>query len=105
MNHDYPRNWRNPKHSETKFNMLMRFGWGYDFLEELIIYSDRGKVLKPQKIDFPSEEKVRFIIDISCGFTHTLVLLENCLIYGWGWNGYGQLGLVKERMNNKAKTH
>ena len=53
------------------------------------------KIWKPQKIDFPSEEK---IIDISCGGNHKLVLLENSFIYGWGANFRGQLGLNKERI-------
>ena len=60
----------------------------------------QGKVLKPQKIDFPSEEK---IIDISCGDSHTLVLLKNGLIYGWGYNFYDQLGLNEKRINNEPK--
>jgi alpha-tubulin suppressor-like RCC1 family protein len=32
-----------------------------------------------------------FVIDISCGAFHSLVL-TNCEVYAWGWNGYGQIG-------------
>ena len=69
------------------------FGWGVNDLGQLgrgyVSYSN-NRLYKPQKIDFPSEEK---IIDISCGYNHTLVLLENGLVYGWGDNASWQLGL------------
>ena len=75
------------------------FGWGENDQGQLGRgYKSRlSERLKPQKIDFPSVEK---IIDISCGHCHTLVLLENGLVYGWGWNKYGQLGLNKGEIVN-----
>ena len=74
----------------TEDNLI--FGLGYNDCGQLGRGNRSNGILKPQKIDFPSEEK---IIDISCGYYHKLVLLENGLVYGWGWNREGQLGLNK----------
>ena len=32
------------------------------------------------------------VVDISCGDNHTLALTNGGHVYGWGYNGYGQLG-------------
>ena len=32
------------------------------------------------------------VVGIAAGTFHSLVLLENGVVYGWGWNGYGQIG-------------
>ena len=58
------------------------FGWGKNYDGQLGRGYNSEDILKPQKIDFPSKEK---IIDISCGFLHTLVLLSKGLLYGWGF--------------------
>ena len=44
----------------------------------------------PIPISFPSSQK---IVDISCGYDHTLALSESGKLYAWGYNNYGQLGL------------
>ena len=69
------------------------FGWGENECGQLGSGFKSNRIIKPQKIVFPSKEK---IINISCGLRHTLVLLMNGLLYGWGGNKNGQLGLNKE---------
>lgn len=32
------------------------------------------------------------VIQIACGYAHTLALTDEGLIYAWGANSYGQLG-------------
>ena len=32
------------------------------------------------------------IVSVSCGARHSVVLSDTGEVYGWGWNGYGQLG-------------
>ena len=76
------------------------FGWGKNDLGQLGRGQNSYDIMKPQKIDFQSNEK---IIDISCGGCFTLVLLENGLIYGWGSNRYGQLALNKEKIVNEPR--
>ena len=38
-----------------------------------------------QMIKISSEK----IIDISCGFKHSIAILENRMVVSWGWNHYG----------------
>jgi hypothetical protein len=33
------------------------------------------------------------IVMISCGLAHSLALTESGRVFGWGWSGYGQLGV------------
>ena len=48
--------------------------------------------LVPEQIDFPSKE-----LNVICvGGSHTLVLLKDGVLYGWGRNSFEQLGLNKE---------
>ena len=35
----------------------------------------------------------RKVIGITCGQTSSMAVLENGEVYGWGYNGNGQLGL------------
>ncbi len=35
-----------------------------------------------------------FVIDISCGDSHSIVLTNCCEVYAWGWNRSGQIGMV-----------
>ena len=75
------------------------FGWGRNEYGELGrgYNTEFDNIFKPQKIVFPSNEKIN---DICCGVCHTLTLLSNGVICGWGWNRWGQLGLNKtERVN------
>ena len=78
------------------------FGWGRNNHGELGRgdNSKKNEILKPQKIDFQTKEKIK---EICCGYHHTLVLSLNGLLYGWGDNQYGQLGLNKEESVNEPQ--
>ena len=45
----------------------------------------------PTPVNAISEKVVR----IAAGYQQSLALLENGKVYGWGWNGRGQLGASK----------
>ena len=47
----------------------------------------------PTPVNAISEKVVR----IAAGYQQSLALLENGKVYGWGWNGRGQRGLVNYR--------
>ncbi|CAH8849372.1 unnamed protein product [Trichobilharzia szidati] len=44
----------------------------------------------PTPVDFPDELPIS---QISCGGRHTVCLTEDGIVFCFGWNGYGQLGL------------
>ena len=44
------------------------------------------------------------IIDISCGKKHTLALSDQGVVFSWGSNEYGQLGLDMMGSQKKTKT-
>jgi RCC1 and BTB domain-containing protein len=35
-------------------------------------------------------------MQVACGAHHTLALLDNGWVYGWGWNSQGQLGFATQ---------
>ena len=39
------------------------------------------------------------VTQIACGAHHTLALLDNGWVYGWGWNSQGQLGFTSQKNN------
>ena len=45
---------------------------------------------------FPEKLIVGKVKSIACGAGHSMALLENGQVYGWGENGDGQLGLGRE---------
>ena len=47
--------------------------------------------LSPKMIPFFQKHKIK-IIQISCGYAHTLTLTDKGLVYSWGFGGNGQLG-------------
>lgn len=44
----------------------------------------------PKCVNYPDHDNVD-VKEVSCGTQHTLILLMNGLIYGCGWNKYGQV--------------
>ena len=36
---------------------------------------------------------LNFLVKIACGYAHTLALTDEGVMYVWGGNGYGQLGV------------
>jgi len=63
--------------------------WGYNEYGQLGL-GDTNNRLTPTLLSFPNNEKPYLI---TCGSKHTTCLTENNLIYSWGYNNIGQLGL------------
>ena len=78
------------------------FGWGIndDYQLGLGFESKLNECLKPRKIALHVNENVQ---DICCGSYHTLSLLSNGALYGWGNNKFGQLGLGSLMKNTPQK--
>ena len=57
--------------------------------------SEKGKLYESsdQSIAIRPIKNITTIVDICCGYEHTLAINENNWIYSWGDNLYGQLGL------------
>ena len=71
------------------------FGWGYNSSGQLgrRHVSWTNQYFKPEIISFPFES----VIQLSCGYSHTLVLSCDGRVYGWGDNVYGQIGCGREK--------
>ncbi|XP_073969135.1 RCC1 domain-containing protein 1-like [Rhodnius prolixus] len=83
----------------TRDGDLYTWGWnkqgqlGHPTLDG--INKDGVAVLtEPRVVDWPNSLNVH-ILQVSCGTSHTVVLLENGEIWGCGWNKWGQLGNLK----------
>jgi len=66
------------------------WSWGYNFFGQLGL-GNSGSITtryNPTKIEIDSDWN-----KITCGYYHTLSIKNNNTIWGWGWNGIGQLGL------------
>jgi alpha-tubulin suppressor-like RCC1 family protein len=73
------------------------YSWGYNVLGQLGGPSPQSRPHSPtpvQILHLPAK-----IIDLVAGSFHSLALLENGDVYGWGHNGYGQLGRAVESPN------
>lgn len=66
------------------------FSWGTNTLGQLGVKSNDPKKTIPSKIEFQDQKK---ITSIACGRDHCLALNEDGIIYSWGCNNDGQLGL------------
>jgi alpha-tubulin suppressor-like RCC1 family protein/tRNA A-37 threonylcarbamoyl transferase component Bud32 len=64
--------------------------WGYNECGELGIGSQDVAYHKPILNQYFNNE---FVIDISCGAGHSLVLTNCGEVYAWGWNRDGQIGI------------
>ena len=65
------------------------YTWGYGSNGRLG-HGEETDILVPTVVDALIDEKV---IHASCGGHHTAATTEHGLVYTWGWNHYGQLGL------------
>ena len=68
------------------------FGWGQNE------YGQLGRGYKSGIIDYLKPDKLKsfkneVINQISCGELHTIILTDDGLLYGWGLNKYGQIGI------------
>ncbi len=73
--------------------------WGNNNFGQLGNQSQTN-LIKPEKLDFGGEK----VIDIACGSFHSYVLTNLNFLYGFGYNGYGQLAdksVIVHTGNNK----
>ena len=68
------------------------YGWGSNDWFQLGSETLNNENNKPININIEDKS----IKQISCGSAHTLVLTSDGIVYGWGWNEYGQIGCGKE---------
>jgi serine/threonine protein kinase len=86
----------NTEHQVFAITRSQVYHWGCNFRTENgdePIYGEKGKeywfqYFSPEVIE---NLKAENIIDISCGAYHTLLLMENNTVYGWGSNRHSQL--------------
>ena len=77
------------------------YGWGDNELGQLGIHViSANKAFKPTIIESLNGLN---IIQISCGSAHTLVLTSDGVVYGFGWNEFGQIGCGNE-LGNKISV-
>jgi E3 ubiquitin-protein ligase HERC4 len=74
------------------------FAWGNNDWGQIGCGSERRYHSTPVKLEIFNQEK---IIKISSRFNHCLALTNNGLVYSWGNNQYGQLGLGNNEDVNK----
>lgn len=73
------------------------YGWGCNEYGQIGITNSRKRVTGPRKIT----ELVGVMIDkVACGRAHTLALSNEGVLYAWGLNKWGQLGL--DHKNNSS---
>ncbi|XP_062328674.1 RCC1 and BTB domain-containing protein 2 isoform X2 [Osmerus eperlanus] len=91
------------------------YGWGYNCNGQLGL-GNNGNQQTPCRI--AAIQGVN-IVQVACGYAHTLALTDEGLVYAWGANSYGQLGtgnksnqslptlinMDKERMVEVAACH
>jgi len=70
------------------------YTWG-NGSEGALGLGQRWSYSTPQKVDF-SQVTSNFIKEISCGLSHTLCLDETGIVYVFGCNQFGQIGLGSE---------
>ncbi|XP_038223084.1 probable E3 ubiquitin-protein ligase HERC4 isoform X2 [Zerene cesonia] len=75
------------------------FSWGSDSMGQLGSNLGAHAQDKPKIIKFLATKNV---IQIACGFYHSVALTNNGELYAWGANSYGQCGLGT--MSNKETT-
>ena len=77
--------------ARSKENQI--FSWGDNFAGKLArrLNTKTRECLKPKKLKFFQNKN---IIEISCAFSHCLALSKDGLIYGWGYNEWGETGVV-----------
>ena len=74
------------------------YGWGRNQFGQLgLNVVNLAKVYKPVLIEDINDINIK---QISCGAVHTLVLTSDGMVYGWGYNSYGQIGCGKELGEN-----
>nr|XP_033804087.1 RCC1 and BTB domain-containing protein 1 isoform X1 [Geotrypetes seraphini]XP_033804088.1 RCC1 and BTB domain-containing protein 1 isoform X1 [Geotrypetes seraphini]XP_033804089.1 RCC1 and BTB domain-containing protein 1 isoform X1 [Geotrypetes seraphini]XP_033804091.1 RCC1 and BTB domain-containing protein 1 isoform X1 [Geotrypetes seraphini]XP_033804092.1 RCC1 and BTB domain-containing protein 1 isoform X1 [Geotrypetes seraphini]XP_033804093.1 RCC1 and BTB domain-containing protein 1 isof len=77
-------------HSVTLTSDGEVYGWGYNNCGQIGSGSTANQPT-PRRIINCLQTKI--VVGIACGQTSTLAVIDNGEVYGWGYNGNGQLGL------------
>jgi alpha-tubulin suppressor-like RCC1 family protein len=77
------------KHTTARTSHGKVYIWGLNDYGVLGNGFNDKKIYRPQLNQYMNG---LYIIDMSCGAKHTLVLTSSGNIYGWGWNKFGQIG-------------
>ena len=75
---------------KTKDNDV--YSWGYNEFGQLGLGDNQSHSSPIKCVDWPDD-----IVDIKCGFLHTLVLTSSKCVYSCGYNSNGQLGRNTEK--------
>ncbi|XP_053307027.1 probable E3 ubiquitin-protein ligase HERC4 isoform X2 [Spea bombifrons] len=78
------------------------FSWGLAVDGQIGISTVEEYVRVPRNIKSLSEVH---IIEVACGYHHSLALSRESNIYAWGQNRHGQLGLGYERKRESSPRH
>jgi alpha-tubulin suppressor-like RCC1 family protein len=76
-------------HSIATTDESMVFAWGCGD-DGALGMGDTSSSTIPQRI---TSLDGKMVVKVSCGSRHTLALSAQGLVFSWGWNSYGQLGL------------
>ncbi|MED6220789.1 Ultraviolet-B receptor uvr8 [Stylosanthes scabra] len=76
------------RHSMALTTSGILFGWGWNKFGQVGV-GDNADRCSPVKVKFPEDQKV---IQISCGWRHTIAVTEKQNVYSWGRGTNGQLG-------------
>jgi hypothetical protein len=77
------------KHCFARNSSGKVYCWGWNGWGLLGIGSQDESYHKPKLNQYLNNE---FVIDISCGVEHSIVLTNCGEVYAWGWNKFGQIG-------------
>ncbi|XP_069745776.1 RCC1 and BTB domain-containing protein 2-like isoform X1 [Narcine bancroftii] len=77
-------------HSMTLTSDGEVYAWGYNNCGQVGSGSTSNQPT-PRRVSSCLQDK--FIITIACGQSSSMAVLDNGVVYGWGYNGNGQLGL------------
>lgn len=77
-------------HSLALTNEGELFAWGYNRIGQIGNGQNKNNEWAPININPSSAGKFKMI---SCGYHHSMAISSNGIVYGWGYNGYGQLGI------------
>lgn len=75
------------------------YAWGYNEFGQIGNGKSNDCQLSPYKLNGFDGHKIK---SISCGAYHSMALTVNGLVYSWGSNDWGQLGLPKVKESNNS---
>lgn len=77
------------------------YSWGRGTLGRLGLGSEQDQLF-PAQVKFGSQESIR-IVRIAAGAYHSLALADDGSVWCWGYNLYGQLGIINEEDAHNPK--